>query len=209
MTGSLIDQPEPTTYIRRISDIALDDPRYKRAGIIPMMIGPNGERHYALGLSRFSAGIFDFGSKRKPNETLIETAVREYHEESYDIFRSGITVESIIENNYEVIDGLVTGPAKPIESLDIIIPVDVDMWEIMREFKELVDIKIANSCDDDDDDDDRGVDRIEIVRIIWLNQHQMSKIYKSVHPIKFCNALPFHTYHRVLYPIQNWIRHCN
>lgn len=183
--------------IRRVSDIDLNDPAYMRAGIIPVYTAEDGTNYYAFGLSR-NAAIFDFGGHMEPGENPIQAAVRELLEETYNVFNHHITVESILENDYEVIDGLneLNRAGERIGSLDILIPVNVNMLKIMLDFKNIID-----SIDESED--------VEIVRIIWIRHDHLCKIYRLEHPIRYCGSLPFYTYYRIQHGLQRWVRECN
>jgi 8-oxo-dGTP pyrophosphatase MutT (NUDIX family) len=178
----------PTAKQKRVSQIDIIDRkgRYFRAGIIPF-VEANGLRYYGFGLSVHNGSIFDFGGHREPEDNdLVETAVRECMEESLGVFGDSITYDDIIENDYEVIDGL--EGSNPIGTLEILVPIKVDMYMIMLKFRELV----SND------------EKPELANIIWLSSDQIVDIYRVQHPIKVNHMRPFHTYYRLAIPLNRW-----
>lgn len=187
--------------IKRVSDIDLNDPRYIRAGIIPVYTDKFGQSYYAFGLSIHNGFITDFGGHIEYNEfgireNVIEAAVREFYEESYGVFNNDITVESIIKNNYEVLDAVteLDRNGYSIGSLDILVPVDIpSMKQIKRDFRDLI-----NSLSESEN--------VENIGIVWIRHDHLIKIYKSEHPIRYHNnSQPFYTYYKVLMGLSKWV----
>lgn len=188
-TDNINPVKHPIDYLKRISqlDIVDKNKRYIRAGIIPY-VTHNNERYYAFGLSSHNGSIFDFGGHREPEDVdLVETAVRELREESLEVFGDSITYDQIIENDYHVIDGL--DSSNPIGTLEILVPVNVKMYDIMLRFQQLV-------------SNDQNP---ELVNIVWLSESQLRDIYRVQHPIVFGHVQPFHTYYRLMIPINHWM----
>ena len=80
----------------------LEDPRIRRAGIIPY-IKYNRQTFFLLGVSEIHAYISDFGGTRDHEDAdLIETALREYNEETFGCLRSPTRGE--LESSKYIID---------------------------------------------------------------------------------------------------------
>ena len=78
----------------------------KRAGIIPWIIDGNGETYLLLGLDKKDKVWADLGGRTEKEETTLETAIREYLEESrsvltVDLKRTSIGVISNVRKNYK------------------------------------------------------------------------------------------------------------
>jgi hypothetical protein len=162
--------------LKRVSDIDLSpEAGYVRAGIIPVVTNLEGRKFYAFGLSKYNSYIFDIGGHIEKNEDPIQAAVREYHEESYGVFGE-ISVDDILDQDYEVIDGLEC--PQPIPSLDILYPVDIDMLKSVKEFNKIR--KTQNNP--------------ELSQVIWLSDTDIKNIYKYHQTLKFQDFRPFMTY---------------
>lgn len=75
--------------------------RLRRAGIIPI-IKRNGHTFYGLGLDQSSGDINEFaGGREKEDKDMLETALREFHEETFGIFY--IDRQMIEEQNNDVL----------------------------------------------------------------------------------------------------------
>lgn len=196
MSSPIINRiKHPIVPLKRISQVDIIDShrRYLRAGIIPYTeIG--GQRYYAFGISSHNGSIFDFGGHREDSDVdLVETAVRECHEETLGLFTDSITYDDIIDNDYEVLDGL--SGSNPIPTLEIFVPIHVNsILEVTLQFKQLV--RQYEAIDGKE---------LELVNIIWFSLEQLIDIYRIQHPVVFGYVRPFHTYYRIAIPINQWV----
>lgn len=80
----------------------------RRAGIIPFIVDDNNETYILLGLSKGSDPVWsDLGGRSEENETTLQTAVREFGEESryvLPINLNNMTKILIDNNNKNIID---------------------------------------------------------------------------------------------------------
>jgi hypothetical protein len=63
---------------------------FKRAGVLPYTIDENYRVHFLFGIDKISSELTDFGGGCKKNESLVDTAFREFSEETCFIFANEI-----------------------------------------------------------------------------------------------------------------------
>lgn len=130
----------------RIEDINSNDKKYIRAGIIPFIRYQNS-KIYAFGLGNVTGDICDFGGHKDCEDNdLIDTAIREYNEESFGIF-GNFNRESL--KNSEVIDG--------VDTIEILVEVNGNISDYNRRFKNILNNNYNH----------------EIQDIIWLSKKQL------------------------------------
>lgn len=68
----------------------------RRSAVVPFVVN-NGEIHFLFGIDQQSGEITDFGGGIKKNEIILESAIREFKEETKEIFEdTHITVEDLL-----------------------------------------------------------------------------------------------------------------
>lgn len=135
--------------LRRVSEINLNNPEWIRAGIIPF-INSEGIIIYAFGIGNIIGDICDFGGHREAIDTdLLDTAIREYEEESLNIF-GRLTREML--QDCEVLEG--------IDTMEILVPITGMPYSYTTDFLNL----IGDNTDH------------EIQNIVWLTKQQLLTI---------------------------------
>jgi len=131
----------------------LEDPRIRRAGIIPY-IKYNRQTLFLFGISEIHAYISDFGGTRdKKDIDVIETALREYNEETFGCLRD-LTREEVSKSNYIIGPTGYHGDEMCVLFL-VPFPKDIPLFGKMSEFR------------------DRSVPGDEIKGLIVLNTRQL------------------------------------
>lgn len=118
---------------------------FKRAGIIPY-IENNGVRFYAFGIENHIAAMCDFGGHIEDDDyDILDSAMREYHEESFSIF--GDLTRENLQNSFVINSN---------ESIEILYKVNGNMFDYVKKFH------------------DKLTDRNhEIQNIVWLSRRQL------------------------------------
>ena len=126
--------------------------KYVRAGIIPyQIIG----KHivFAFGLDGNNNSIVDFGGHiEKIDQDLIETAIREYSEESFNVFGS-LTRQRL--TGCDILQGH--------DTIEILYPVNCNIYQISKLFKQLASANYNH----------------ETRNIVWLTLNQVKIICDS------------------------------
>lgn len=135
-----------------ITDINLTDKNFIRSGIIPIN-NVNGTLFFAFGVDTSTGKLTDFGGHREYQDyDLLDTALREYREESYETF--GLLDRETIKNLHIIIG---------YDTFDILLPINGDL-DIYREtFSQRV-LKDPEP---------------EISNIVWLSRRQLLRLLES------------------------------
>ncbi len=144
---------------------------YVRAGIIPY-ITINNVKFYAFGLGNMVADLCDFGGHREDVDgDLLDTAIREYSEESLNIFGE-LTRDTL--DYCEVLDGD--------DTAEVLYPLpgDIPMYSYTLDFKQLIGDDLNH----------------EIQNIIWMSKNQI--ITAVSHPNTTYNGTKiYHMYNKI------------
>lgn len=153
----------------RVKDINWSDPRYIRAGIIPV-IQQGGVKFYGFGVENVIGSIGDFGGHReKIDRDALDGALREYREEGLNVF-GDITREMV--QNYFVLDGS--------DTAEILVPITGTMYKYTEIFRNMV----ATATDH------------EVQDVIWLSRRQLLTAIDS-QEAAFNGIKLYHMYYRV------------
>lgn len=137
---------ENNRMLKKVSETDWNNKKYIRAGIIPY-IEEKGIRFYAFGLENCFATIGDFGGhKEKRDHDALDTALREYVEESLNVF--GILTRDKVKDCV-VIDGK--------DTAEILVPVEGPMFQYSNKFKQLIGSNPLH----------------EVQNIVWLSRKQL------------------------------------
>lgn len=132
---------------------------YNRGSVLPFQI-INGKIFYALGIDTNTGGLCDFGGGRETEDrSIIQTALRELSEESYNIFASSKTdhqsshsiTESDIQNCGYIFHG---------RNLCILLPVKIDILESQRLLEQLASKDLKS----------------EMSSLIWFSRGQLFEV---------------------------------
>lgn len=135
-----------------VSEVDWTDEKWKRAGIIPY-IEKNGVKFYAFGVENAVAAICDFGGHREASDgDALDTAIREYREESLAVF-GPMSREQL--QDCTVIEGYGT--------LEILVPVSGELFSYTEAFHNL----LGNNA------------KHEVQNIIWLSRTQLLVVINS------------------------------
>jgi len=142
---------------------------YIRAGIIPYT-EQNGILFFAFGLDCNIASLGDFGGHYEPSDNdLLDTAIREYREESLNVFGS-ITRDSL-KNCYAF-----EGP----ETIEILLHVTPPFYQYTEIFNNII----------------KDHKQHEIQNIIWLSRRQLLNVIDS-QEASFAGTKIYHMYNRI------------
>jgi hypothetical protein len=132
--------------LRRVIDTDWNNSNVVRAGIIPFII-KNGVKFYAFGIANEVGDLCDFGGHREDfDNDLLDTAIREYKEECFEIF--GKIDRNSLSDCY-VLEGQ--------DTLEILLEVTGDLYEYTYKFREM----IGNN------------EQLELQNIVWLTYNQI------------------------------------
>lgn len=139
--------------VKDIPDFCLTSLR--RAGII-LITRYKQSLWFGMGVDRRSGDLSDFGGMKNRKDTdIFETAIREFHEESLEVF--GILKKDDLWNCFSVYDK---------ESLIIFVPLKTSPKKSISDFK------------------DRVKHKDEMSGVIWVKQHALIKMIKDNHKRK-------------------------
>ncbi len=156
--------------LKRVRDIDWKDPKYIRAGIIPV-IDQGNVRFFGFGVENGVAAIGDFGGhKEKKDYDALDSAIREYQEEALNVF--GQLNREMLQDCY-VLDG--------IDTAEILLPVSGTLTKYNESFREL----LGNN------------DQHEIQSIIWLSKSQLLTAIDS-QEVSFDGVKIYHMYNRIV-----------
>lgn len=155
--------------IKRVRDVDWTNPKYIRAGIIPICV--QGEiRFFAFGVENGVAAIGDFGGHReKKDRDALDAALREYQEEALEVF--GELNRDLVQNYY-VLEGA--------DTVEILLPVAPPFYQYTERFHQLV----GNNTDH------------EVQSIIWLSRRQLLTAVDSQESA-FSGTKIYHMYNRI------------
>lgn len=154
---------------KRVRDVNWNDPKFIRAGIIPI-IDQGSVRFFGFGVENGVAAIGDFGGhKEKIDKDLLDAAIREYSEEALNIFGE-ITREML--QDYYVIEG--------VDTVEILIPISGSLYQYTEAFRSLVGDNIFHEVQD----------------LIWLSRRQLLTAIDS-QEISFDGVKIYHMYNRI------------
>lgn len=140
-----------------------------RAGIIPVT-EEKGIIFFAFGVDFNIASLGDFGGHKEIIDTdLLDTAIREYREESLNVFGT-ITRESL--KNCLVMEGD--------ETVEILYPVDPPFYSYTEKFNSMV----------------LGQKHHEVQNVVWLSRRQLLNVIDSQHA-SFAGTKIYHMYDRI------------
>lgn len=107
---------------------------HRRGGIIPFKFNDDESVSYFLSIQRGKGDISDFGGHREDfDENIISTILREYREESNEVF-------GIIEGrDLKDLDLVETE-----DTVDILYPVEVNLKDIRRKFKRVFNNEVSD-----------------------------------------------------------------
>jgi len=142
--------------LKRVNEINWNDDKYIRSGIIPY-IDINNSRFYAFGIANIVGDLCDFGGHREIiDNDLLDTAIREYQEESLNIF--GILNRKMLEN-FNVLEGK--------DTIEILLPVSGSLYYYSQKFQELI----------------NGNKDHELQNIVWLSYDQFNSGLKLINGV--------------------------
>jgi hypothetical protein len=142
-----------------VREIDWAHPKYKRAGIIPV-VERDGTLFFGFSVSTWDGAMGDFGGGREKSDVdALDTALREYSEESFNVF--GVLTRDMLQ------DCLVIQTPQTIE---IIVPVPGPFYQYTERFRE-----ILRHQPNDEVQNIVWVSRAQLILI--LNQHTSSKLY--------------------------------
>jgi len=146
-------------YISKIKDLQLDNSFKRiRGGIILYCIHPNGTTMLGMGIDRISKEITDFGGGIKRDETFIEGSLREFNEESLDVFCDVVTHE-LLEDSYGIV------------GKNLIIIFAKVPYEIYYQRTELFTQKYLNSVS--------MSKSVEVIAIVWIKREILEKLIED------------------------------
>ena len=154
---------------KRVRDNDWNDRKYIRAGIIPYcVIGEN--IFFCFGVENGVGAIGDFGGHReKVDSDALDTAIREYQEESLNLF--GELKRDRLQDCY-ILDGS--------DTVEILLPVTGSMYEYSTRFRNTI----------------REDTSHEVQSIIWLSKSQLLTAIDSQHEA-FDGTKIYHMYNRI------------
>lgn len=130
----------------RVADIDWDHPKYIRAGIIPYII-QNNIRFYGFSIDGEIGQLGDFGGHRELiDRDVLDTAIREYEEESLNLFGQ-LTRESL--QDCFVLDG--------VDTVEILVPIPTAFYPYTYAFRQTIGTKTD----------------LEAQNIVWLSRRQV------------------------------------
>lgn len=152
-------------HLKKVRNTDWNNPNHIRAGFIPICF-QGGMLFFGLAVDSRNNVLTDFGGhKENFDMDLLDTALREYKEESYEIFGT-LSRDSV--QNFEVLEGE--------DTVEILLPVHEPFYHYSSLFAETVKDKKDN----------------ESSKIVWLSRRQLlialesqdDKIWKMYHRIK-------------------------
>ena len=156
-----------TTQIRLLRDIDWKTFKPYRAGVIVYTYTTDGLK-FCMGVDAGSGEITDFGggvSYRK-DKTAIQAAIREFSEESHDVF--GIFKAEQLQNCYAIYNNAM---------IIILLPLgDLDIYSIREQFQQKV------------------TARSELCDILWISPEEMKSLTEGVR-LKSDNGLRSHCFY--------------
>jgi len=158
--------------MKKVRDIDWKDAKFIRAGIIPYTI-INNIVFFAFALESNLASIADFGGHRESFEKdALDSAIREYAEESLNVF--GILNRDIVQDNY-VIEGE--------DTAQILLPISPNnLYNYSISFKNLIKDDIKH----------------EAQNIIWLTKNQLFSIIHLNNTKNTTFILMYYRIHKVI-----------
>ena len=131
---------------QRVRDMNWNDPKYIRAGIIPV-VEQHGVRFYGFGLDNNVGQLGDFGGHYEHVDAdLLDTAIREYEEESLNVF--GVLTRDLLQDCV-VLDGT--------DTIEILVPVPPPFYAYTQRFRAMITTNTEH----------------EIQDIVWLSAKQV------------------------------------
>lgn len=161
---------QSNSMLKRVRDIDWKNPKYIRAGIIPI-IDQGNVRFFGFGVENGVAAIGDFGGhKEKKDYDALDSAIREYKEEALNVF--GELNREMLQDYY-VLDGT--------DTIEILLPVLGPLTQYNEAFRKL----LGNN------------DQHEIQSIIWFSKHQLLEAVDSQAQV-FDGVKIYHMYYRIV-----------
>jgi hypothetical protein len=155
--------------IKQTKEINLSDPKYKRAGIIPFCV-QNNVIFFAFGVENGVAALADFGGHREKYDTdLLDTAIREYREESLNVF--GIFTRDNLLSCF-VLEGK--------DTLEFLVKVNPPIYYYTKTFQTMVGDNSEH----------------EVQSIVWLSRRQLFNALDSQQN-SYQGTKIFHMYDRI------------
>ncbi|CAH6418468.1 Hypothetical protein HVR_LOCUS167 [uncultured virus] len=141
-----IELSKNPSALKQVKNIDWNNRKYIRAGVIPFV--QRGEiRFFGFGVENGVAAIGDFGGHyENKDRDLLDTAIREYNEEAFQVF--GELNREMLQNCY-VLEGN--------DTLEILLPVRDPFYQYTQKFHELVGSNIEH----------------EVQSIVWLSRRQV------------------------------------
>lgn len=131
--------------IKRVSDINWNDPKYIRSGFIPVSI-KNNILFFGFGIGQLG-DIADFGGHREDvDRDTLDTAIREYREESLNVF--GEITRHSVQNCIALIGQ---------DTIEILLPVKLPFYKYTEDFHKII----------------NGNTSHEVQSIVWLSKQQL------------------------------------
>lgn len=168
----------------KVREINLNDNRYIRGGIIPITT-VNDINFYGFGMNNRNSDICDFGGhKETMDNDILDAAIREYREESLNVF--GEISRDTLYDCY-VLEGN--------DTVEILYPIRGNFIEYTKEFNSYI----------------KNVPDHEVQSIIWLTYKQMFHIidnekgetgtFAGVNIFKFYNRIAacLNLYRNIIY----------
>jgi len=136
--------------VANVGNIRWEFQRQLRGGVIPYTIC-NDTKYYCMGIDHNHQEITDFGGGIKLKECKFKGALREFKEESLEVFNiSNINVEAIKHEMVFYTNSM----------LILFIKFDCDMKEIIRQF----------------DENAKKEQKLEVSRVVWLTEKDLFDI---------------------------------
>jgi hypothetical protein len=155
--------------MKRVRDIDWNDPKYIRAGVIPVTL-QNNIIFFGFGVDSSVASLGDFGGHRElKDKDALDAAIREYREESLNVFGE-ITRDKV--QNYYVLDG--------IDTIEILFPVNSPFYQYTEHFHQMI-------------GDNK---KHEVQSIVWLSRQQLLTAIDSQESA-FAGVKIYHMYERI------------
>jgi hypothetical protein len=138
----------------RVRDANWNSSKYIRAGIIPY-VEQNGIRFYGFSIDNEIAQLGDFGGHREIiDRDVLDTAIREYEEESLNLF--GVLNRDDLQDCV-ILDG--------VDTIEILVPVSGFFYQYTNRFRQMI----------------TGDTRHEAQNVVWLTRKQVLKIIDGQH----------------------------
>lgn len=155
--------------MKRVQDIDWTDRKYIRAGVI-LVVQQGGVRFFGFCVENGVAAIGDFGGHReKTDRDALDAAIREYREESLNVFGE-LTRDTV--QDYYVIEGT--------DTVEILIPLDPPFYRYTQRFDQILGENPKH----------------EVQSIVWLSRRQLLTAIDSQESA-FAGTKIYHMYDRI------------